>query len=51
MADESAETDQRGGRRPYVKPFVRSLDVEDTEGKNGFPAEFYFSAEYYGGPS
>jgi hypothetical protein len=30
---DSAETDQRGGRRPYIKPFVRNLDVSVTEGK------------------
>jgi hypothetical protein len=33
MTDDSAETDQRGKRRPYVKPFVRNLDAMDTEGK------------------
>jgi hypothetical protein len=33
MTDDSAETDQRGERRSYVKPFVRLLDWEDTEGK------------------
>jgi len=22
-----------GGRRPYIKPFVRNLDASDTEGK------------------
>ena len=40
MNDDTAGIDQRGGRRPYVKPFVRNLDVMDTEGKpTGFPFE------------
>jgi hypothetical protein len=34
MTEDSGGTDQRGGRRPYVKPFVRNLDVVDTEGKS-----------------
>jgi hypothetical protein len=33
MADDGAGTNQRRGRRPYVKPFVRNLDLSDTEGK------------------
>ena len=33
MTDESARTDLGGGRRPYVKPFIRNLDAADTEGK------------------
>jgi len=32
MTEDSAGTDQRGGRRRYVKPFVRSLDVSVTDG-------------------
>jgi hypothetical protein len=32
MAEDGAGTDQRGDRRPYVKPFVRNLDASDTEG-------------------
>jgi hypothetical protein len=28
------ETTERPARLPYVKPFVRNLDVEDTEGKS-----------------
>jgi hypothetical protein len=39
MTDDSAGTDQRGGRLPYVKPFVRNLDVMDTEGKTHAPGE------------
>jgi hypothetical protein len=33
MTDDSAGTNQRGERRPYVKPFVRNLDLVDTEYK------------------
>ena len=33
MTEDSASTDKRGERRPYVKPFVRNLDASDTEGK------------------
>jgi len=36
---EDAGTDERGGRRPYLKPFVRNLDVMETEGKSAFPTE------------
>ena len=33
MTDESAGTNQRGGqRRPYMKPFVKNLDIVETEG-------------------
>jgi hypothetical protein len=32
MTEDSAGTDQRGVRRPYVKPFIRNLDAADTEG-------------------
>jgi hypothetical protein len=32
MTDDTG-TDQRGERRPYIKPFVRNLDASDTEGK------------------
>ena len=39
MIEDSAGTDQRGGRHPYVKPYVRSLDVAITEGKSTFPHE------------
>ena len=50
MADDSTETDHRGGRRPYVKPFVRNLDVEDTEGKATFvPVEAIHGQSF--GPS
>ena len=33
MTTDTAGTDQRGGRRPYAKPFVRNLDASDTESK------------------
>jgi hypothetical protein len=33
MTEDGGGTDQRGGRRPYVKPFVRSLDAADTDVK------------------
>jgi hypothetical protein len=33
MAEDTAGTNQRRGRRTYVKPFVRNLDLSDTEGK------------------
>jgi hypothetical protein len=33
MTDNGAGTNQRGGRRPHVRPFVRNLDVLDTESK------------------
>jgi hypothetical protein len=41
MTTDSAGTDQRGGRRPYVKPFVCNLDASDTEGgaKTTAPSE------------
>jgi hypothetical protein len=32
-------TEGTGARRPYVKPFVRNLDVEDTENKAVHPSE------------
>lgn len=32
MAEDIAGNDQRGERRPYVKPFVRNLDAVDTKG-------------------
>jgi hypothetical protein len=41
MADDNAGTDQRGERRPYLKPFVRNLDAVDTQGgKFAVTAEF-----------
>jgi hypothetical protein len=44
VTDDSAGTDQRGGRRPYVKPFVRNLDAVDTQGKNAhYPVEIVFT--------
>jgi hypothetical protein len=50
MTDDSADTDQRAARRPYVKPFVRNLDVEDTEGKATFvPVEAIHGQSF--GPS
>lgn len=33
MTEDSSGFDQRGARRPDVKPFVRNLDVEDTKHK------------------
>jgi hypothetical protein len=34
---------QSGMRRPYVKPFVRNLDVMDTQGKEfAIPTESTF---------
>ena len=35
-----------GARRAYVKPFVRNLDVVNTDGKAGYPRETEFT---YGG--
>jgi hypothetical protein len=40
MTGHSAGTDQRGERHPYLKPFVRNLDVEDTDGKVFSEIEF-----------
>jgi hypothetical protein len=31
---DSVGNDERGERRPYLKPFVLDLDVVDTEGKS-----------------
>ena len=42
MTGHSAGTDQRGERHPYLKPFVRNLDVEDTDGVKLF-SEVEFS--------
>lgn len=49
---EDAGTDQRGGRRPDIKSFVRNLDVLDTEGKD-VPegVEFTASPNFSVGPS
>jgi len=33
MPHDSAGNDQGSARRPYVKPFLRNLDLSDTEGK------------------
>jgi hypothetical protein len=33
MTEDSAGTDQRGARRPYIKPFLKNLDVVDTQNK------------------
>ena len=30
----NVSTDEVGRRRPYIKPFVRNLDVVETEGKS-----------------
>jgi hypothetical protein len=50
MTNDSAGTDQRGERRPYVKPFVRNLDVLDTEAKLVVaPTEAAFTTPF--GPS
>lgn len=38
-----AEIGSGAVRRPYVKPFVRNLDVMDTEGKSPSEAEFFNS--------
>jgi hypothetical protein len=46
MTDNSEDARQRGERRPYVKPFVRNLDVIDTESKTYAPAE---TVSFFGG--
>jgi len=40
VAEDSAGTDQPVERFPWVKPFMRNLDVEDTDGKIFFEIEF-----------
>jgi hypothetical protein len=50
MTDDSAGTDQRGERRQYIKPFVRNIDMSDTEGKLVVdPTEAAFTTPF--GPS
>jgi hypothetical protein len=51
MTDDSAGTDQRAERRKYVNPFVRNLDVDDTEGKPNFFEEVFASTVGTAGPS
>jgi hypothetical protein len=46
-----AEIGSGAVRRPYVKPFVRNLDVLDTEGKSTAPSEFGGSGSAQEGPS
>jgi hypothetical protein len=50
MIENTAGTNQRGARLPYVKPFVRNLDVMDTEGNKtlDFPVE---GVSFFGGPA
>ena len=53
MTEDSAGTDQRGERRPYVKPFVRNLDASDTEGNKEVTTDVEFtpSTLFHAGPS
>jgi hypothetical protein len=39
---------QSGRKLPYVKPFVRNLDVDDTEGKFHFTSEVTGSFRHMG---
>jgi hypothetical protein len=43
MENTYAGSASKGARRPYVKPFLRNLDVMDTEGKPGYPVEQPFT--------
>lgn len=51
MLDDTPETDQRVGRRRYMKPFVRNLDMADTEGKTQIDVEFLTRTTFHFGPS
>jgi hypothetical protein len=52
MTDDSAATVQRGERLPWVKPFVRNLDMTETEGKPTYqPSESSSDLYFNLGPS
>jgi hypothetical protein len=52
MTEDTAGTDQSGVRRSYLKPYVRNLDVVDTQGKEVTTGvEFTPSTLFHAGPS